>query len=100
VTCPPVSPGPLRPTLIESLDRLDVEIQRSKALLTELVDLTERTHSAIDLYWRRCHEWRAVRIDVAHERTMRSDKFRARILCHALTRRSSHVSKANAGIDR
>jgi hypothetical protein len=54
-----VSPGRPRPTLMESLDRLDVEIERSKALLMEFADVTERTHRSIDLYWRRFHDRRA-----------------------------------------
>jgi hypothetical protein len=57
-----VSPGRPRPTLMESLDRLDVEIERSKALLMEFADVTERTHSAIDLYWRRLHDRRAAAV--------------------------------------
>ena len=64
VTCPPVSSGQIRPTLMESIERLELEIERSNALLRQSVNLTERSHSAIDLYWRRFHDRRSVAANV------------------------------------
>lgn len=60
----PASSGQLRPTLMESIERLELEIERSNALLRQSVNLTERSHSAIDLYWRRFHDRRSVAANV------------------------------------
>jgi hypothetical protein len=60
VTCSPVSSDQRRPTMIDQSRAAGIEIERSNALLTESVDLTERTHRVMDQYWRRFHDRRLV----------------------------------------